>query len=249
MEEGKNEIIEILNSRANTKGKAQRFDTMLEQIDIQKAGVSQRLLRLKSEEEELGGSDEKAQTRYDSITELMENMNNECVRLEEEVFRIQEELKQQNAQMEIGQTAYHREASRLESLRNMTERYDGYGNSIRRCMEQKDRVPGVKGVVADLIQVDKSYEIAIETALGGSIQNIVTDNEQTAKRMIEFLKKNRYGRATFLPLSSISGRGGFSQKDALREPGVVGIASELVTTQSQYRGACFLSSGACAGCG
>ena len=119
----------------------------------------------------------------------MENMNNECVRLEEEVFRIQEELKQQNAQMEIGQTAYHREASRLESLRNMTERYDGYGNSIRRCMEQKDRVPGVKGVVADLIQVDKSYEIAIETALGGSIQNIVTDNEQTAKRMIEFLKK------------------------------------------------------------
>ncbi len=235
VEEGKNEIIEILNSRANTKGKAQRFDTMLEQIDIQKAGVSQRLLRLKSEEEELGGAMKKAQTRYDSITELMENMNNECVRLEEEVFRIQEELKQQNAQMEIGQTAYHREASRLESLRNMTERYDGYGNSIRRCMEQKDRVPGVKGVVADLIQVDKSYEIAIETALGGSIQNIVTDNEQTAKRMIEFLKKNRYGRATFLPLSSISGRGGFSQKDALREPGVVGIASELVTTQSQYR--------------
>ena len=234
VEEGKNEIIEILNSRANTKGKAQRFDTMLEQIDIQKAGVSQRLLRLKSEEEELGGAMKKAQTRYDSITELMENMNNECVRLEEEVFRIQEELKQQNAQMEIGQTAYHREASRLESLRNMTERYDGYGNSIRRCMEQKDRVPGVKGVVADLIQVDKSYEIAIETALGGSIQNIVTDNEQTAKRMIEFLKKNRYGRATFLPLSSISGRGGFSQKDALREPGVVGIASELVTTQSQY---------------
>ena len=56
MEEGKNEIIEILNSRANTKGKAQRFDTMLEQIDIQKAGVSQRLLRLKSEEEELGGA-------------------------------------------------------------------------------------------------------------------------------------------------------------------------------------------------
>jgi chromosome segregation protein len=235
VEEGKNEIIEILNSRANTKGKAQRFDTMLEQIDIQKAGVSQRLLRLKSEEEELGGAMKKARAQYDSITELMENMNKECVRLEEQVFQIQEELKRQNAQMEIGQTAYHREESRLESLRNITERYDGYGNSIRRCMEQKDRVPGVKGVVADLIQVDKSYEIAIETALGGSIQNIVTDNEQTAKRMIEFLKKNRYGRATFLPLSSISGRGGFSQKDALREPGVVGIASELVTTESQYR--------------
>ena len=71
--------------------------------------------------------------------------------------------------MEIGQSAYHREASRLESLKNITERYDGYGNSIRRVMEQKDRVPGIKGVVADLIQVNKEYEIAIETALGGSI--------------------------------------------------------------------------------
>ena len=75
-------------------------------------------------------------------------------------------------------------------MKNITERYDGYGNSIRRVMEQKDRVPGIKGVVADLIQVNKEYEIAIETALGGSIQNIVTDNEQTAKHMIEFLKKN-----------------------------------------------------------
>ena len=71
------------------------------------------------------------------------------------------------------------------------------GNSIRRVMEQKNRVPGIHGVVADIIHVKKNYEIAIETALGGSIQNIVTDNEQTAKHMIEFLKKNRYGRATF----------------------------------------------------
>ena len=90
-------------------------------------------------------------------------------------------------------------------------------------------------VVADLIQVNKDYEIAIETALGGSIQNIVTDNEQTAKTMIEFLKKNRYGRATFLPMSSISPRGEFTPKEALKEPGVVGIASELVSVASQYQ--------------
>ena len=102
-------------------------------------------------------------------------------------------------------------------------------------MEQKERVPGIQGVVADLIQVNKDYEIAIETALGGSIQNIVTDNEQTAKTMIEFLKKNRYGRATFLPMSSISPRGEFTPKEALKEPGVVGIASELVSVASQYQ--------------
>ena len=234
VEDGKNEIIEILNSRATTKGKAQRFDAMMEQLDIRKAEVSQRILRLKSEEAILESDREKAQKQYDTVTNVIQSTNAECVRLDEEIHQIQEKLKKQNSQMEIGQTAYHREASRLESLRNITERYDGYGNSIRRVMEQKSREPGIRGVVADIIHVQKDYEVAIETALGGSIQNIVTDNEQTAKRMISFLKKNRYGRATFLPLSNISGRGGLAQKDVLREPGVVGTANTLVEADAEY---------------
>lgn len=234
VEDGKNEIIEILNSRATTKGKAQRFDAMMEQLDIRKAEVSQRILRLKSEEAILESDREKAQKQYDAVTNVIQSTNAECVRLDEEIHQIQEKLKQQNSQMEIGQTAYHREASRLESLRNITERYDGYGNSIRRVMEQKSSEPGIRGVVADIIHVQKDYEVAIETALGGSIQNIVTDNEQTAKRMISFLKKNRYGRATFLPLSNISGRGGLAQKDVLREPGVVGTANTLVEADAEY---------------
>ena len=235
VEEGKNEIIEILNSRANTKGKAQRFDAMMEQADIRKAEISQRILRLKSEEEEQQTILRKAQEQYDSITESIHSANEECDRLNQEVGNIQEKLKEQTIQLEKQQTSYHREASRLESLRNLTERYDGYGNSIRRVMEQKERDPGIQGVVADLIQVNKDYEVAIETALGGSIQNIVTDNEQTAKTLIEFLKKNRYGRATFLPMSSISPRGEFSPREALKEPGVIGVASELVTTAPQYQ--------------
>ena len=234
VEDGKNEIIEILNSRATTKGKAQRFDAMMEQLDIRKAEVSRRILRLKSEEAILESDREKAQKQYDAVTNVIQSTNAECVRLDEEIHQIQEKLKKQNSQMEIGQTAYHREASRLESLRNITERYDGYGNSIRRVMEQKSREPGIRGVVADIIHVQKDYEVAIETALGGSIQNIVTDHEQTAKRMISFLKKNRYGRATFLPLSNISGRGGLAQKDVLREPGVVGTANTLVEADAEY---------------
>ena len=234
VEEGKNEIIEILNDRATTKGKAQRFDAMMEQLDIRKAEVNQKILRLKSEEEELEIEQHKIEGKYNGITEMINSMNQECSRLNKEVHEIQEKLQKQNTQLENGQTAYHREASRLESLRNITERYDGYGNSIRRVMEQKTTEPGIKGVVADIIHVQKDYEIAIETALGGSIQNIVTDNEQTAKRMIGFLKKNRYGRATFLPLSNISSRGGFSQKDALAEPGVIGTADTLVQADAQY---------------
>ena len=171
VEDGKNEIIEILNSRATTKGKVQRFDAMLEQLNIRKAEISQRILRLKSEEEVLEKERLNAQKQYDAVTAVIHSTNEECVRLDGEVQKLQDELKKQNSQMEIGQTAYHREASRLESLKNITERYDGYGNSIRRVMEQKNREPGIKGVVADIIHVQKDYEVAIETALGGSIQN------------------------------------------------------------------------------
>ena len=218
VEDGKNEIIEILNSRANTKGKAQRFDAMKEQLDIRKAGISQRILSLKTQEEEQQSAIDQAQKEYDTITKAIQETREEGSRLTKEIHAIQETLKQQNTQLEKEQTSYHREASRLESLRNITERYDGYGNSIRRVMEQKNHVPGIRGVVADIIHVEKNYEIAIETALGGSIQNIVTDNEQTAKQMIEFLKKNRYGRAT------------------LNEPGAIGLASGLVTAEKEYDG-------------
>lgn len=235
VEDGKNEIIEILNTRANTKGKAQRFDAMMEQADIKKAEISQRMLRLKSEEEEQQSVLRQARIQYDSITESIQAVNQECSTLNQKILELQNRLKGQSEQLEKKQTEYHREASRLESLRNITERYDGYGNSIRRVMEQKDKIPGIRGVVADLIQVKKEYETAIETALGGSIQNIVTDNEQTAKTMIEFLKRNRYGRATFLPMSSINSRGEFGPAEALKEPGVIGIGSDLVTTDAEYK--------------
>ena len=193
------------------------------------------MLRLKSEEEEQQSVLRQARIQYDSITESIQAVNQECSTLNQKILELQNRLKGQSEQLEKKQTEYHREASRLESLRNITERYDGYGNSIRRVMEQKDKIPGIRGVVADLIQVKKEYETAIETALGGSIQNIVTNNEQTAKTMIEFLKRNRYGRATFLPMSSINSRGEFGPAEALKEPGVIGIGSDLVTTDAEYK--------------
>ena len=103
-------------------------------------------------------------------------------------------------------------------------------------MEQKRNYPGIRGVVADLIQAEKQYETAIETALGGSIQNIVTDNETTAKHLIEYLKKGKFGRATFLPLTSMQKRQASVQDGVLQEPGVLGVASDLVSFEEEYRG-------------
>ncbi len=236
IEGDKSEIIRILNQRASTKGKIQRYDTMMEQNQIRRAEVSQRLLRLRSEENEQEDSLKELQEKYETVSEKIEDLTEESRTYEEAVEKIRRELVRQNQQAEQGQTAFHREASRLESLKNITERYDGYGNSIRRCMEQKSREPGLLGVVADLIKVEKAYEVAIETALGGSIQNIVTSDEETAKRMIDFLKKNKFGRATFLPLTSVGLRGGFTDNGALKEPGVIGLASTLVQADQQYEG-------------
>ena len=181
IESGKNEIIEILNQRASIKGKLQRYDTMMEQISIRKVALNQRNLTLRSEVAQLDASEEQYKTQKQEIEETIEKLIRQGNRCEDQIKKYQAEISRATQQLENEKTAYHREASRLESLKNITERYDGYGNSIRRVMEQKKNVSGIKGVVADLLKVEKNYETAIETALGGSIQNIVTDNENTAR--------------------------------------------------------------------
>ena len=236
VERDKNEIIEILNLRASTKGKLQRYDTMMEQNSLRRTELNQKYLTLKSEAAKLQDSGEKYLEEKKEIEETIEKLIRQGNRCEDKIKKYQAEISRGNQQLEVGQTAYHREASRLESLLNITERYDGYGNSIRRVMEQKKRVPGIRGVVADILKVEKEYETAIETALGGSIQNIVTDNEETAKELISFLKKNKYGRATFLPLTSMNNKKPLNNPQALGEPGVIGIASDLVKVAQEYQG-------------
>ena len=230
----KNTIIGLLNERASTKGRLQRYDAMQEQAQIRRTELNQKLLLAKSSEEE-------QRVQYEGHLKKLEEISGRIITLseaqrekEEEAEGLRRELGKKNEELEIGQSAFHRESSRLESLRNMAERYDGYGNSIRKVMEQKKNVPGIEGVVADLIKVDQRYETAIETALGGSIQNIVTENEDTAKELIEYLKKNRFGRATFLPLTSVGGRGGFAKPEALKEKGAIGLASTLIRADKKY---------------
>lgn len=236
MEEGKNEIIELLNHKASTKARQQRYDTMQEQVNIRKAQLSKRLLEQKSEEEELQAVVEECQKRYEEAKAEYTRLIEKEQKLESNRREWQTKQEEVKNALEQDTTRYHREQSRLESLVNIAERYDGYGNSIRRVMEQKEKENGLLGVVADLIKVEKKYETAIETALGGSIQNIVTSDEETAKRMIQYLKQNRYGRATFLPLTSVGKRQPQINENALKESGVIGIGSELVQADSRYDG-------------
>ncbi len=235
IEVGKNEIIQLMNQRASSKGKMQRYDAMLEQIGIRKAELNQRLLRLKNDESSQTDDYYKAKKESADVDVRIKELLEKSAQTEQQIETYQKTIAQLNHQMDVGQTAYHREASRLESLKNLTERYDGYGGGIRKVMEQKDKNPGIRGVVAELIHVNKKYELAVETALGGSIRNIVTDNDNTAKYMIEYLKRTKAGRATFLPLTNLKQAKKFGTPEALKETGVIGLASTLVEADDEYK--------------
>ena len=236
IEKGKNEIIELLNRKASVKARQQRYDTMMEQVNIRKAQLTQRLLARKTEEADLTSVLESYQKELDAVNASIAELKKNAAGMDEQNREWKRKSLEANQKLESAVAQYHKQQSRLESLKNIAERYDGYGNSIRRVMEQKSRNAGILGVVSDLIQVDKKYETAIETALGGNIQNIVTEDEETAKQMISYLKQNRYGRATFLPLTSVDGKGNFKNTDALKEPGVIGLANTLVKTEEKYAG-------------
>lgn len=236
IEEGKQEIMDLLGNRASTKAKIQHYDTTKGQIASRKAVLARNILEVSAEAEKHNALLSEYEEELRKVREEIRVYNEKVSENEQEISRLQKELSEKQEKLRIGQTAYHRESSRLESLKNITERYDGYGNSIRKVMANRDREKGLIGVVADIIKVDKEYEIAIETALGGSIQNIVTDNEETAKRMIAFLKKNKFGRATFLPLTSMHGSGGIRNPEALKEQGVIGTADSLVHVEKRFEG-------------
>ena len=234
MEKGKSELIELLNSKASIKARQQRFDTMEEQVNIRKAQLNQRLLARKTEEADLDSVLAEYQKDLDAVNQKIKELKQAGLSMEEKNRDWKKKLIETTHTLEETLARYNKQQSKLESLKNIAERYDGYGNSIRKVMEQKEHNPGLLGVVSDLIQVDKKYEIAIETALGGNIQNIVTEDEATAKKMIAFLKQNRFGRATFLPLTSVSARKNPKNEAALKEPGVIGIASQLVKCEQKY---------------
>ncbi len=236
IESGKNELMGLLNQRASVKARQQRFDTMSEQMNIRKAQLTKRLLARKTEEADLDAVLSDYQKELERVSAVISEKKLEAAAMEEKEREWKKKSAETREKLEQEVAQYHKEQSRLDSLKNIAERYDGYGSSIRRVMEQRAKHPGLLGVVSDLIQVEKKYETAIETALGGNIQNIVTEDEETAKQMISYLKQNRFGRATFLPLTSVNGKGNFKNLDVLQEKGVMGLAHTLVKTDARYEG-------------
>ena len=235
IEECKSTIIETLNNRATIKSKLSSLDTMKEQVNIRKAELTGKLVRAQSDESKQQETIQKLKDEFDRITAEISEMNKKQKETDQEIVSIRESMTQKDAELRKTQGLYQHEKSRLEALANLTERYEGYGGSVKKVMERKDDTKGIIGVVADIIKTQPKYETAIEVALGGNIQNIVTDDEETAKKMIRYLKDTKAGRATFLPLTSLDNPPELKAKEALNEPGVLGMADELVDTDPKYR--------------
>jgi chromosome segregation protein len=235
IEKCKNTIMETLDTRSNIKSELSALETRKEQVNIRKAELTGKLVRARSDESKQEETLKKLRDEFDSITAEISEKNKKQKATDQEVVSIRENMSRLDTEIRKTQGLYQQEKSRLEALANLTERYEGYGGAVKKVMERKDDTKGIIGVVADIIKTEPKYETAIEVALGGNIQNVVTDDEDTAKKMIQYLKDTKAGRVTFLPLTALSNPPELKAKEALNEPGVLGMADELVNTDPKYK--------------
>ena len=222
--------------KAEAAGQIELYKSNLEQHKIRRLEINQKILRNKEASDGL-------KSQYDIASEKIKELTVNLEKLE----AVHKDAQEQIERLNKDRTAKEKEASdkqkeilaakaTLNSIMNMAEKYDGYGNAVKRIMEHKKEEAGIIGVVADIIKVKPKYETAVETAIGGAIQNIVTDKEATAKRTISWLKENKLGRATFLPLDAMTLHNPGNFGGALNEEGIIGVAASLVEYETKYAG-------------
>jgi len=210
----------------------------------EKTTLSQRLAEISAEEERIRGKmtnlskDEKQLFDEYSLAKSRKNeLYGKIISLKEKSDAIRNENSTVVPELNRLSEEKMRLKTNYDMLRGISERYEGYNQTVKLLMrdaQEHDRLRrSILGVVAELLRVPEKYEIAIETALGGAMQNIVTETDADAAFLIEYLKSRKYGRLTFLPLSTVKVHN-FSDRKVLREKGVLGIASEVIGFDEKY---------------
>ena len=235
----KQQIIQAMNRLGDVRSQRARLSAMKTALENQLNSMEGERAReqagVESLNEQVRDAQERLETEQTRRKELSEQLEALTGRLQELSERTSELGQRVNAL----QSERQQRDSRLKLLREMQRDYEGYNNSVKQVLLQARRQSGsgVHGVVADLIHVPEKLERAIDMVLGGALQNIVVDRDEDAKRMIEYLRRNRFGRATFLPISSVRGRTLTPQeRQVLSMPGCVGLASELIAFDGKYQG-------------
>jgi len=242
IEEMKSSVMERLEFLADKK-------TQVNDLDNQIKSVSERKNRIQVEVSQIDDEFKNEDVRREEVYAELELTKKAITNNESKIQAFNKEIKEntekltalRNKQSKLKSEKQFKE-SRYQMLKNMETNLEGYNRSVRvvlkKCRESSQFGANIHGALAQLIEVDEKYETAIEMTLGGALQNIVTTTEEDAKHAIEFLKTNHMGRATFLPISSVTGsrlaEGIISRISKYK--GFCGIASDLVKCDSNYKG-------------
>ena len=180
---------------------------------------------IEKEFSEIESKRNKAQEKLNNINEKRAESTQKIKEYEDEINKISYNIRMKD--------------SRLKFLQETEKEKEGYSKSVKNllldCDKNKELSKGVCGVLANIVSTEKEYETAIEMCLGGSLQNIVTETESEAKKLVEHLRKNNMGRASFLPITSVKGRK-IDKYDSKHINGIIGVASDLVKYEKKYEG-------------
>lgn len=237
-EENKKALVSAMDKLAEIKSNMSALTAERKSLSLIVEALKEKIEVQRKEIAEQNATCSAISLQVKNIKDEAEKKNSALTEKKAELSALENTLSEVSVQLEDVTAKYHAEIARKNVLTDMQEAYDGYNNSIKYLMNDAKTNAVLKskmdGVVAQLISVDEMFETAIETALGGAAQNIVTKNEDDAKYIIEYLKKARYGRITFLPLTSIKPRTLGGYVNLLSTPGCYGVASDIVKYDKKY---------------
>ena len=204
---------ELENSRQLSQKQADQLEKLKEQLATAKEKASQQKAELETAKEQV----QKLLADYQAIAKEQEEQKSSYQAQQSQLFDRLDNLKNKQA--------------RAQSLENILRNHSNFYAGVKSVLQEKDRLGGIIGAVSEHLTFDVHYQTALEIALGASSQHIIVEDEESATKAIDFLKRNRAGRATFFPLTTIKARTISSQnQDAIAaSSGFLGMADELVT--------------------
>ncbi|PJN87114.1 chromosome segregation protein SMC [Bacillus sp. mrc49] len=206
IEAKKSDYIEWLNKQATAKNEKQYLLQQLTQQEHKNAKLDSENEKFLIERNDITAKKWEYSQRMDKVTKQLEEHVSVFRNQQNKLDAAKDVYQKQETTLYKAYQFLQQAKSRKELLEEMEEDYAGFFQGVKEVLKAKEKLSGIEGAVAELIKVPKEYETAIETALGGAMQHVVVEREEHAREAISFLKKNRYGRATFLPLSVIKAR-------------------------------------------
>ncbi len=236
LDKHKADILTAVNRLSDARNARTQKETMCAQMENYLVQLHESETELVTAEEALKAQHNDALASQAEAQKDLDSARAEAQDLEAKVRALSAENDEQELRAQQLALGMQSARSRLKVLTEMARDMEGYANAVRRALQFGHDDPRVCGVVAQLMQAPQELEAALDAVMGGSLQNIVTEDDVTAKRLIEYLKTAEAGRATFLPINTVRAYSlTAEERRVLSMPGCLGVASELVTYDSKYR--------------